>query len=96
MKIEDLICYLSWHAVFVDGNENDESKGTENERNVVRSLRKYFGVSVERFNVTIHEPLQSVLTELAEQDPVTTLFSIYAAVAVAHVETEAGGQVGHI
>lgn len=94
MKIEDLICYVSWHTVFIDGNENDESKGTENERNVVRSLRKYFDVSVERFNVTIHEPLQSVLTELADQDPVTKLFAIYAAVAVAHVETEAGGQVG--
>ncbi len=91
IKIEELIAQLAWSTAFKDGKEAASTNGTESEKNVVRAFRKCFSISSDRFNELLDIDDETLIDELAKQDPVSKLIAIYTCVAVAHAETEEDG-----
>lgn len=90
-KLDELICLTAWSAAYLDGNNNSsDSKATEKEKNIVRSMRAFFKMDVDRFNKS-HEKYEKItdhLMELENKDPITKIAARYSALKVANLEKE--------
>lgn len=94
LKLDELICLTGWSAAFVDGQkDSSESNATEKEKNIVRAMRAFFKMDVDRFNKSNqkYETLTGHLIELEDKDPITKIVARYMALKVAHAENEDGG-----
>jgi hypothetical protein len=91
IKIEEAIAHLAWSTAYKDGIKDAPSNASEAEKGVVRAFRKFYDISIDRFNELISVDKNQLISELAKQDPVYKLIGIYTCVAVAHAETEEVG-----
>ncbi len=92
-KLDELICITAWSTAFIDGQkDSSESKATEKEKNIVRAMRAFFKMDVDRFNKSNqkYETLTGHLIELQDKDPITKIVARYSALKVAHAENEDG------
>jgi hypothetical protein len=93
LKLDELICLTGWSAAFADGQkDSSESNATEKEKNIVRAMRAFFKMDVDRFNKSNqkYETLTGHLIELKDKDPITKIVARYSALKVAHAENEDG------
>jgi len=93
LKLDELICLTGWSAAFVDGQkDSSESNATEKEKNIVRAMRAFFKMDVDRFNKSNqkYETLTGHLIELHDKDPITKIVARYSALKVANAENEDG------
>jgi hypothetical protein len=84
LKLDELIVRTAWaigHA---------SSPMTENEKNIVRAIRKFFKMDVDRFNNSYNTftTLDGHLPKLKDKDPITKILCRYAALHVAWRENE--------
>jgi hypothetical protein len=91
LKLDELICLNAWEIAWSDGQKDStESKATENEKNIVRAMRAFFKMDVDRFNIKLksYESITELLVQLEDKDPITKILSRYAALHVAWRENE--------
>lgn len=92
-KLDELICLTAWSTAFIDGQkDSSESKATEKEKNIVRAMRAFFKMDVDRFNTANnkYEYYSSHLIEIKDKDPITKIVARYSATKVAFAENEDG------
>jgi hypothetical protein len=90
-KLDELICITGWSTAFADGQkDSSESNATENEKNIVRAMRAFFKMDVDRFNKSNqkYDTINGHLIELQDKDPITKLLSRFVACKVAFRENE--------
>lgn len=99
LKLDELICLTGWSAAFADGQkDNSESNATEKEKNIVRAMRAFFKMDVDRFNKSNqkYETLTGHLIELKDKDPITKIVARYSALKVAFKENEDGADKSNL
>lgn len=84
LKLDELIVRSAWAA----GNVSPPI--TENEKNIVRAIREFFKMDVDRFNKSYNTftSLDGHLVQLRDKDPITKILSRYSALHVAWRENE--------
>ncbi len=96
-KLDELICLTAWATAFMDG-QKDGSKATEDEKNIVRSMRAFFKMDADRFNVANdrYKTYSDHLIELKDKDPITKIVARYSALKVAFAENEDGADKSNL
>lgn len=84
LKLDELILRSAWAT----GNVSPPI--TENEKNIVRAMRAFFKMDVDRFNNSYNTftTLDGHLPQLRDKDPITKILSRYSALHVAWRENE--------
>lgn len=84
LKLDELIVRSAWAI----GNVSPPI--TENEKNIVRAMRAFFKMDVDRFNNSYNtfKTLNGHLPQLKDKDPITKIISRWAACEVAFKENE--------
>jgi len=84
LKLDELIVRSAWAT----GNVSPPI--TENEKNIVRAMRVFFKMDVDRFNKSYNTftTLNGHLPQLKDKDPITKIISRWAACEVAFKENE--------
>lgn len=84
LKLDELIVRSAWAC----GNATQPM--TENEKNIVRSIRKFFKMDNDRFNNSYNTftTLGGHLSQLNDKDPITKIVALYSAFNVALAEKE--------
>jgi hypothetical protein len=84
LKLDELIARSAWAI----GNVSPPI--TENEKNIVRAIRKFFKMNNDRFNNSYNTftTLDGHLPQLKNKDPITKILCRYAALRVAWRENE--------
>ena len=92
LKLDELIVRSAWAT----GNVSPPI--TENEKNIVRAMRAFFKMDVDRFNNSYNTftTLDGHLPQLRDKDPITKIVARYSALKVAFKENEDGADKSNL
>ena len=92
LKLDELIVRSAWAI----GNVSPPI--TENEKNIVRAMRAFFKMDVDRFNNSYNTftTLDGHLPQLRDKDPITKIVARYSALKVAFKENEDGADKSNL
>ncbi len=97
LKLDELICLTAWSTAWIDGRK-DDSKASDDEKNIIRAMRAFFKMDLNRFNKAVEKfkTISEHVVELEDKDPITKIMARYSALKVAFKENEDGADKSNL